>query len=67
MKYEVRNKPNNGCGIVVILLIICILFGMLASCTKSELIQPTNKIQKGKKCLDCGIKSQTIIDTVIHK
>lgn len=36
--YELNKKHNNGFGIGLILLIICIVFGMLVSCTKDEQI-----------------------------
>lgn len=63
--YEVNPQPNNGCLRAVILLIICIVFGYLTSCTKDQCVHPVFPVDKSKLCMGC--EPSTLVDTTVRK
>jgi len=67
MIYETDKEPKEGCLTAIILLIICIVFGLLVGCEKSALSPIKIDEKKIRKCLDCKIKSIPALDTVLIK
>lgn len=65
MIYEIKKDPNKGCIVAILLFIICLVFGMLTSCTKDETIIPIKKPSKDKICLGC--KPTPRVDTTFNK
>lgn len=66
-KYPKGNRPHGGCATAVVLLVICILFGMLVSCKKDTPICPQLPVVKFRKCLDCKPVRPNVLDTTIRK
>ena len=65
MIYE-TNKASKGCVKATVIFIICILFGMLISCTKDIDIEPSNIGKACKKCTENN-KRDTVKNQIIKK
>jgi|GEM_PF-4053411 len=60
-----RENELKECFLALVLLVICVIFGLFVSCKKTELIDvtPDNII----KCAGCPIKHTARVDSVIIK